>query len=259
MFTWLTSALPRFTMAETRQATLAGRTLFIGIPAYDGKLNIKTAFALAQLMPKAMQLGVSVILSDLSNCSIITMARNALVHEFLKTDATELLFIDSDVIATPDDILRLVAQSGGKDITAGAYPRRAKDEKFFTDVHYDENGDLEFDGSLMRVQRVGTGFMLIQRHVIEAMVDAHPEWMYEKSDTEMMSAVFDFAIVDGKYVGEDYLFCDRATKMGYKVYIDVDISLPHIGSNEFTRNFREDVVMPMLENIHKSRLKVVNG
>ena len=109
-------------MAETRQATLAKRTLFIGIPAYDGKLNIKTAFALAQLMPKAMQLGVSVILSDLSNCSIITMARNALVHEFLKTDATELLFIDSDVIATPDDILRLMAQSGGKDITAGAYP-----------------------------------------------------------------------------------------------------------------------------------------
>jgi len=71
-----------------------------------------------------------------------------------------------------------------------------------------------------------------------------------------MSAVFDFAIVDGKYVGEDYLFCDRATQMGFTVYIDVDISLPHVGSNEFSRNFREEVVMPMLENIHQSKLKV---
>jgi hypothetical protein len=243
-------------MAETRQASLTGRKLFIGIPAYDGKLNIKTAFALAQLMPKAAQLGVSVFLSDLSNCSIITMARNALVHEFLKTDATELLFIDSDVIVNPDDILRLMAQSGDKDITAGMYPRRAKDEKFFADLHYTDSGDLEFNGSMMRVKRAPTGFMLIQRHVLEQMVFAHPEWTYEKSPTEQMSAVFDFAIVDGKYVGEDYLFCDRATKMGFTVYIDVDISLPHIGPNEFTRNFREDVVRPLLENIYQSRLKV---
>jgi len=246
-------------MAETKQATLTGRKLFIGIPAYDGKLNIKTAFALAQLMPKAMSLGVSVTLSDLSNCSIITMARNALVHEFLKTDCTELLFIDADVVVAPDDIMRLVAQSGGRDITTGAYPRRAKDAKFFADVYYDDNGDLEFEGSLMRVKRAPTGFMLIQRHVIEKLVEAHPEWMYEKSPGEQMSAVFDFAIVNGKYVGEDYLFCDRATQMGFTVYIDVDISLPHVGQETFERNFREEVVMPMLENIYHSKLKVANG
>ena len=70
---------------------------------------------------------------------------------------------------------------------------------------------------------------------------------------------FDFAIVDGKYVGEDYLFCDRATQMGFKVYIDVDISLPHIGSETFTSNFREEVVVPLLKGIRESRLKVVNG
>ena len=246
-------------MAEKKQATLAGRKLFVAIPAYDGKLNIKTAFALAQLMPKAMQLGVSIYLSDLSNCSIITMARNALVHEFLKTDATELLFIDADVVVKPDDVLRLMAQSGDKDITAGAYPRRAKDQKFFADLYTDDNGDLEFDGSLMRVKRAPTGFMLIQRHVIEQMVFAHPEWIYEKSPEEKMSAVFDFAIVDGKYVGEDYLFCDRATQMGFTVHIDVDISLPHVGQETFERNFREDVVMPLIENIRQSKLKVVNG
>jgi hypothetical protein len=246
-------------MAETKQATLTGRKLFIGIPAYDGKLNIKTAFALAQLMPKAMSLGVSVTLSDLSNCSIITMARNSLVHEFLKTDCTELLFIDADVIVSPDDILRLMAQSGGMDITAGAYPRRAKDAKFFADVYYDDAGDLEFQGSLMRLKRAPTGFMLIQRHVIEKLVLNHPEWMYEKCPGEQMSAVFDFAIVDGKYVGEDYLFCDRATQMGFTVYIDVDISLPHVGQDTFERNFREEVVMPLLENIYHSKLKVVNG
>jgi hypothetical protein len=47
--------------------------------------------------------------------------------------------------------------------------------------------------------------------------------------------------------------------MGFTVHVDVDISLPHIGSEYFTRNFREEVVVPLLEGIRESRLKVVNG
>ena len=247
-------------MAESKKAVLAGRKLFIGIPCYDGKVNVKTAYALAQLMPEAMRLGVAITLSDISNCSIITMARNSLVAEFLKTDCTDLLFIDADVVATPEDILRLLAQGSDKDIVAGAYPRRARDKKFFTDLYWNDKEDLEFDGSLMRVKRVGTGFMLIRRHVIEQMIAAHPEWSYTNNVTgNKVSAIFDFAIVEDRYVGEDYLFCDRATQMGFKVYIDVDISLPHIGSETFTNNFREEVVIPLLKNIRESRLKVVNG
>ena len=247
-------------MPEEKRADLRGRNLFIAIPAYDGKLNIKTAFALAQLMPKALSLGVSVFLSDMSNCSIITMARNSLVNEFLKTDATDMLFIDSDVIVTPDDVLRLLAQHAGRDVTAGMYPRRASDKRFFLDLHYDEDQNFVFDGSLMRVKRVGTGFMMISRQIIEKMIAAHPEWQYEnKEGNGTVAAVFDFAVKDGKFVGEDYLFCDRVAEVGGKVWVDVDISLPHIGTEAFTNNFREEVLIPMLENMRQSRLKVANG
>ena len=247
-------------MADTKQADLRGRSLFIAIPAYDGKLNIKTAFALAQLMPKALSLGVSVFLSDMSNCSIITMARNSLVNEFLKTDAEDMLFIDSDVIITSDDVLRLLAQHAGRDVTAGMYPRRAKDKRFFLDMHYDEDGNFEFDGSLMKVQRVGTGFMMISRKIIEKLIADHPEWRYENKDgVGAVSAVFDFAVKDGKFVGEDYLFCDRVREAGGSVWVDVDISLPHIGTEAFTNNFREEVLIPMLEDMRQARLKVANG
>lgn len=247
-------------MPEEKRADLRGRSLFVAVPAYDGKLNIKTAFALAQLMPKALGLGVSVFLSDMSNCSIITMARNSLVNEFLKTDATDMLFIDSDVIVTPDDVLRLLAQHTGRDVTAGMYPRRASDKKFFLDLHYDENENFVFEGSLMRVKRVGTGFMMISREIIEKLIAAHPEWQYENKDgNSTVAAVFDFAVKDGKFIGEDYLFCDRVAEAGGKVWVDVDISLPHIGTEAFTNNFREEVLIPMLENMRQSRLKVVNG
>ena len=247
-------------MAETKQADLRGRSLFIAIPAYDGKLNIKTAFALAQLMPKALSLGVSVFLSDMSGCSIITMARNALVNEFLKTNATDMLFIDSDVIVTPDDVLRLLAQHTGRDVTAGMYPRRAKDKKFFLDLHYDDQGNFVFEGSLMKVKRVGTGFMMISREMIERLIALHPEWQYEnKEGNDTIAGIFDFAIKDGKFVGEDYLFCDRVAEAGGSVWVDVEISLPHIGTEAFTNNFRDEVLIPLLDNMRLNRLKVANG
>jgi hypothetical protein len=247
-------------MAETKRASLKGRNVFIAVPTHDGRLNIKTSFGLAKFMTDAMRMGFSVHLGEVSNCSLITMARNSLVNEFLKTDCTELLFIDSDVVVEPDNILRLMAQSEGKDVTAGAYPRRAWDKKFFADLYYDDKGEFEFDGSLMRVQRVGTGFMLIQRHVIEKLKADHPEWLYSKEDGgETVCALFDFAIKDGRYIGEDYLFCDRVTDAGMKVHLDVQLSLPHVGVETFERDFYEDAIKPLLEAVQKSKLKVVNG
>lgn len=245
-------------MADQKRVSLEGRKLFIGIPAYDGKISIKLAYTIAQLMPKAMSLGVSVQLGHVSGCSIITMARNMLVDQFLKSDCTELLFIDGDVLAQADDILRLMAQSGDKDITAGSYPRRSRDKKFFMDLYFDENNDLEFDGALMRINRVGTGFMLIQRHVIEAIAEKSEKYLGQDGIGNVAN-VFDFKLMDGKFVGEDYSFCDKAKDEGFKVWLDVEISLPHVGQEEFTNNFYQEVLIPLMEDLRKAKLKVANG
>ncbi len=245
-------------MAEQKSIDLSGRKLFIAIPAYDGKVSIKLAYTLAQLMPMALRVGVSVKLGHVSGCSIITMARNMLVDQFLKTDCTDLLFIDADVIAEPDHILRLMAQSGDKDITAGAYPRRRKDKMFFMDLHYDENGDLEFDGSMMRINRVGTGFMLVRRNVVEALAERAQTYLGQDGVSQMAN-VFEFQLKDGMFVGEDYAFCDAARALGYKVWLDVEISLPHVGTEEFTNDFKSEVLMPLMDELRKKKLKVANG
>ena len=117
---------------------LVGRKLMIAIPAYDGRVNIKTAIALAKLTPETNKFGVTLYISHISGCSLITKARNALVADFLETDADTLLFVDSDVIITPEAVLRLLAISQGKDVTAGVYPRRGADRCFFMDIHTDE-------------------------------------------------------------------------------------------------------------------------
>ena len=74
-----------------------------------------------------------------------------------------------------------------------------------------------------------------------------------------MANVFEFSMLDGKFVGEDYTFCDKARAEGFKVWVDVEISLPHMGTDEFTNDFKKEVVGPLIQDIQKSKLRVVNG
>jgi NDP-sugar pyrophosphorylase family protein len=240
---------------------LVGRKLMIAIPCYDGKVNIRTAFAIAELVPKLDKMGVRLNLVHMSGCSIITKARNKLVRNFMESDCTDFLFVDADVVINTDAVTRLLALSSDKDVVAGSYPRRSKDAKFFLDFYLDETGQLEFDEhGLMRVESVSTGFMLIRRHVIEHMIEKHPEWKYKgDGDGEDEYALFDFMILNGQYIGEDYAFCLRARAEGFKIYLDPMISLPHIGSEEFTRDFEKDVLRPLMKEHAKPSLKVANA
>jgi len=66
-------------------------------------------------------------------------------------------------------------------------------------------------------------------------------------------------ILDGQYIGEDYACCLRARHEGFKIYLDPMISLPHIGTEEFTRDFEKDVLRPLLKDHAKANLKVAYG
>ena len=241
---------------QKRPIDLNGRKLMIAIPAYDGRVNIKTAIALAKLTPETNKFGVTLYISHISGCSLITKARNALVADFLETDADTLLFVDSDVIITPEAVLRLLAISQGKDVTAGVYPRRGADRCFFMDIHTDEEtNQLVFDeNGMMQIRRIGTGFMMIQRHVLETMIKNHPEWRYI-NDTKNRDeyAIFDFGVYNGKYYGEDYLFCDRAREHGFEVWIDPTIKLGHMGITEFEGSFGEEYLYPLIKPVDSKK------
>lgn len=237
-----------------KQVSLAGRKLMIAIPAYDGKLNISAAFQLPQLALASQKYGFTIHLTHLSGCSIITRARNSLVNQFLESDCTEMLFVDADINFKMEDVIRIMALGSDKDVLAGAYPRRAKDQMFFTDIYYNEHGGIDLtEEGLLQVKRIGTGFMFIRRHVLEALRDQHPEWKYwVDSENAHHYSFFDFLVTPEGYMGEDYLFCDRVRAAGYKVYLDSEINLGHYGNTEFTGHFGEQVLKPMINNTMKN-------
>lgn len=246
-------------MQTEKRVSLAGRKLMLAIPAYDGKLNIAAAFELPQLALMAQKYGFQIQLVHLSGCSIITRARNSLVNQFMDSDCTDFLFIDADIRFKAQDVIRIMALGGDKDVLAGPYPRRAKDQMFFCDIWYNEHGGVDLtEEGLLRVKRIGTGFMMVRRHVFEALKERHPEWKYwvDVENTHHY-AFFDFAVTPEGYVGEDYLFCDRVHEAGFKVYIDTELNLGHYGSTEFVGNFAEQVIKPMIENAQQAMEKEV--
>jgi len=162
--------------------------IFVATPMYGGMahgLYIKSALDLQTTMAKY---GVDMKFSFLFNESLITRARNYLVDEFLRTDFTHLLFIDSDINYNPNDVVALLALD--KDVIGGPYPKKsinwsniAQAARTHPDMDPKELetlvGEYVFNvvkgtktfsvTDPLEVMEIGTGFMLVKREVFEKM------------------------------------------------------------------------------------------
>ena len=248
-------------MQNQKGYDLAGRSLFIGLPAYDFKVSLKLAISLARFAQEAPKHGISIQIGSICGCSVVSRARNLLAKDMLESECTDLLFIDSDINFMPEDVFRLMAWSSDpkKGIVAGVPRTRSTDKVYITDLDYDENNELTMNGmGLVRATRVATAFMMIRREVFTKMTEAHPEWTYyDKKTDRMIPCLFDFQLTDEGYMGEDFLFCDRARELGFEIWIDPTISLGHMGVQEYEGNFGRDVLYPMV--VPDSARQVSNG
>jgi len=103
---------------------------------------------------------------------------------------------------------------------------------------------LEINQNLARVKHLATGFMMIKRSVIEKMQLAFPSTKYvddvgflKDDENKHAFALFDCGVEEGHYCSEDWMFCNRWTKMGGQVWIDVSINLTHTGNQDFKGSF----------------------
>jgi len=206
----------------------------------------------------------------LFNESLITRARNYCVDEFLRSDCTHLMFIDSDIGFDPNDVLTLAAiQSENPDddeydVICGPYPKKCvswekvKDavDKGFGDENPEQLqryiGDYVFNpvsgtniplDQPVEVLEAGTGFMMIRRNTFEKFAEAYPELKYKPDHvrtkhfdgTRQITAYFDALICpdSNRYLSEDYMFCQWARKIDMKVWYCPWMNLQHMGSYVF--------------------------
>lgn len=223
------------------------------LPAYDSKLSLKLATSLVEFAVTAPRHGVDFQINSICGCSVVSRARNLLAKEMLESDCTDLMFIDSDINFKATDIFRLLAWTSEpeKGIAAGIPVARKKGKVFISTLHQDSDGNIVMNNmGLVRAKRVATAFMMVRREVFERM-DAELEGLeyWDDNTQSVMKSFFDFKSSPEGYIGEDYLFCDRATSLGFEVWIDPTITLGHMGVEEFVGSFGEDWLYPRLQGV----------
>ena len=239
-------------ITDTQRALLGVRP-YVATPAYDGKVDTDYAMSLADSCMLAASLGVPVTAAVMGNGAFIDIARNTFVRMFLETDCTHLFFIDADLKWEPRAFIGLLAS--GMPGVAGMYRRRQEPEEYPVKyVESDGGGIQPVKGGWVPCERVPTGFLCIERSIIEEMAEDATRWkLHNQPDTP---ALFYTQITDdGRYMGEDFSWCDDyVDRYGEYIHVWPDFDFVHGGYKCNWHNFMNGQV----EKYEKARnLEVV--
>lgn len=212
---------------------LQKRKLFIATPMYGGQCAGMFTKSCNDLAALAMHYKVEAKFYYLFNESLVTRARNYCVDEFLRSDCTHMIFIDSDIAFNPNDVITMMALMDHEDeecpydILCAPYPKKCISwEKIVQGVNTgiaDENpeilskyvGDYVFnpaDGGDQinlteptEVLEGGTGFMMFTKKGLQSYADNYPQLSYKPDHVRTqhfdgsreITAFFD-ALIDDK-------------------------------------------------------------
>ncbi len=175
--------------------------------------------------------------------SLVMRGRHVIMHEFLKSEATHLLFWDVDIVPCDPHVVARMVETG-HEIIGGACPFRGETGQVVCNIRQVDKArkliDTD-DTSSVLVNEVGTGFLLMARTAIVAMCEAHPELLYfadlPNAFGEPMWSLFDTKIQDRRFLSEDYYFCQLWREMGGDVRVFVPFEAEHWGRKGFRATF----------------------
>jgi hypothetical protein len=205
--------------------------LMIATPAYSGKVDIPYAISLAETTVALRQHGIEVVPMITTSGSLLVAERNRLLQAFWDSDCTHMLCIDGDLGWPAQAVLAML--DAKKEFVAGVYPARGGEKVYLFRPEYREDGGIETDAHLLKMQYIPAGFMLIARSVMEKMRDAHPDLYFQPKETlnnpEAGYCFFNTEVWEGEFWGEDFVFCRKAREAGVDIWVDPLIQFNHAG------------------------------
>lgn len=238
-------------------------SLFIATPMHGGLCAGPYALSMIMLRGLMGDRNIPMYYSFIMNEALISRARNNMVYQFLKTDATHLMFIDGDIRFNPEDVISML--EADKDVICGLYPLKeidwnrvhsaAKEGAHPSElVNYSTNvvANLLDGASSVQVQNdkpfevldAGTGFMMIKREVFEKLKPVTPTYINNTRDLSGSvtneSVIYNFfdISIDPEFnvlLSEDYHFCKSWRNQGGQIFIAPWVKLGHMGAYIFER------------------------
>lgn len=184
-------------------------SVLIATPIANMQVSISFVKSLIATMAELSKRGIHHGYLFQSGC-LVGHNRNDMAAFFLnKTEMEYLFFIDSDICWEPQQFLTILDY--GHDICAGKYLKRSLPPQWAHSVN-----------------ALATGFMCIKRCVLDKMWNDYPELKFTDTNGENC-ALFNSQIVDGKNLADDFIFCGRAEKSGFRLNLADEITVKHEG------------------------------
>lgn len=137
-----------------------------------------------------------------------------------------ILWIDSDMVFTENDFLTLFEhiQKPEVDIVGGMYSKRQSPYNINAGycnkkTKWRLEALVDWGEELMEVDYLGMGFVLMTQDIFKKMKKPWFEYRKYKS---------------GDTLGEDVTFCLKAKEAGFKVWLDPNVQLGHMGEYMYT-------------------------
>lgn len=194
----------------------------VATPAYDGKVDCDFASSMMMAGQVCSLKMVECSASVLGNGAFIEIARNVLVKEFLESEHlkefTHFAFIDADLRFESRALAGLVRS--GLPVTSGAYRKRQDNEEYpirWVPMPKDDEREpdrLWMNGGWLMADRVATGFLVIERSVLEIMTEKAIEEgrVWDLPQQGPTPALFYTKVEDGRFIGEDIAWSDDYTR-----------------------------------------------
>jgi hypothetical protein len=228
--------------------------IYIATPMYGGMCYGVYVQSLMSAVSALSAKGHTVACAFMFNESLITRGRNHMVHGFLKTEATHLLWIDADIKFRAEDLLRMI--DADVDVIGGIYPKKEINWNLVKQAVKDGKENLQnYTGAFVvnlvdnarevtvnrdepvEVENLGTGFLLTKRSVYEKMMETTPTYLADMNIVagERIYAFFQDPIcpVSQRFLSEDYFFCTEWRKLGGQVWAAPWCQLGHQGTYLF--------------------------
>lgn len=201
-----------------------GRKVFLATTAYDSP-DASYTFSIARTREALHKAGFPTSYTLLQGNCHVDDARNTVVADFLKSDCSELVFLDADVSWQPEHLVRLCSHD--LDLVGGVYPYR-RDGADHMPVRMKAGHIIPDESGLIEVEGLPTGFLRIRRVVLETLAEK-AQW-FRRGDL-YIPLIFERTLHNGGRMGGDIGFCFKWAEAGGKLYADTTLTLGHCGKH----------------------------
>tara|TARA_R100001163_G_C5051268_1_gene188055 strand:- start:123 stop:935 length:813 start_codon:yes stop_codon:yes gene_type:complete len=253
--------------------------LFVATPVHSD-VTIHYMQSVIKLQTMCHQKNVSFTL-QLMKSSLVTQGRNLCVAQFLDSDFTHLLFIDSDILFSADSIFKMIEKD--MDLLSIPYPMKIVQwEKIFNKYKdypdrtileastsgnmfpvriKDQEHDIKVDNEMIELSHTPTGCLMLKRSVLEKMIKHYPELNIRQEtvvDGEKVLKPNLYNFFDTyydketkRYYGEDFAFSRLWNKIGGKCHALITEYITHVGEFQYTGRLIDEMIPQSIDTSTK--------